>query len=491
MLLLFWYTEGGRERSMDLRKKVVEGLGWSAAASLVNQALNAGTKIIVARLLFPADFGVFAMALILINFLSLFTGFGFMSAMIYKKEDPEKTLGTAFMLSFVFGAILFVVSFFSSGFIASFFNHSELKLMIEVLSVCFIFDSLSYIMSGSLLKNLEFKRKTIVDVVSACLYGFLVIMLAYLEFGVWSLIIGYIVQRLVVILLLLIISPQKLRFVFDKEIAKEIMHFGKYVAATSLFAWFIISIDNIVVGKMLGDESLGYYSFAFTIASLPVLSITHIFNTVFHPVYASLQDDKARLKKAYLQSMEISLLFILPITIGLYLTAEKFVLVLLGEKWASMIIILKILSIYCIFRAVCSHISQLLEGIGMPKNASLLLLAESIILLILLMPGIYFFGLVGVAFAVLLARAISMVLHIIQLNRVFSVSIKEYAYFFWKNALAALVMGIIVFVEKQFLTDSSILNIILLVASGVIVYGSIVFFLKSNICDQIKELRGA
>ncbi len=476
---------------MELRKKVVDGLSWSAAASLINQVLNAGTKIIVARLLFPEDFGVFAMALILINFLSLFTGFGFMSAMIYKKEDPEKTLGTAFILSFFFGAILFVVSFLSSGLIAAFFNHPELKLMIEVLSVCFICDSLSYIMSGSLLKNLEFKRKTIVDVVSACLYGFFVIMLAYLEFGVWSLIIGYIIQRMVVILLLLIISPQKPRFVFDKEIAKEIMHFGKYVAATSLFAWFIISIDNIVVGKMLGDESLGYYSFAFTIASLPVLSITHIFNTVFHPIYASLQDDKGRLKKAYLQSLEISLLFILPITIGLFLTAEKIVIVLLGEKWASMIIILKILSIYCIFRAVCSHISQLLEGIGMPKNASLLLLVESIILVILLIPGILLFGVVGVAFAVLFARAISMVLHIIQLNKVFSVSIKEYVGILWKSMLGVLVMAVIVSVEKAFLVNTNILNLTLIVGTGVIVYGIMVLFLNPNLRGQIKELTGA
>src|SRR3989338_4629515 len=163
---------------MELRKKVVEGPSWTSAASLINQGLNAGTKIVVARLLFPGDFGVFAMALILINFLSLFTGFGFMSAMIYKKEDQEKTLGTAFILSFIFGAVLFLVSFFSSGFIASFFSHPELQLMIKVLSVCFIFDSLSYIISGSLLKNLEFKRKTIVDVISACLYGFLVIMFA-------------------------------------------------------------------------------------------------------------------------------------------------------------------------------------------------------------------------------------------------------------------------------------------------------------------------
>ena len=191
---------------MELRKKVIGGLSWSSAASLINQGLNAVTKIIVAKFLFPADFGVFAMALILINFLSLFTGFGFMSAVIYKKEDPEKTLGTAFILSLFFGVILFIISFFSSGFIASFFNHPELKLMIEVLSVCFIFDSLSYIITGSLLKNMEFKKKAIVDVVSACLYGICVIVLVSFEFGVWSLIGGYVIQRLAIIILLFIIS---------------------------------------------------------------------------------------------------------------------------------------------------------------------------------------------------------------------------------------------------------------------------------------------
>ena len=91
---------------MQLKKKVVQGLGWNLVASVLCQVLNVATKIIIARLLFPADFGLFTMAFLVINFLSIFVGFGIMSAVIYKKEEPEKTYNTAFVITLLLGFFL-------------------------------------------------------------------------------------------------------------------------------------------------------------------------------------------------------------------------------------------------------------------------------------------------------------------------------------------------------------------------------------------------
>ncbi len=144
---------------MELKRRILHGVVWNSTASAGVYVLNFVTKIVIARLLFPEDFGLFAMAFILINFLSIFIGFGIISALIYKKEDYEKTKNTAFVLSIITGVALFVISLFSSTFIASFFHQPALGTMIQVMSFILLFDSISSVLNGILLKELEFKKK--------------------------------------------------------------------------------------------------------------------------------------------------------------------------------------------------------------------------------------------------------------------------------------------------------------------------------------------
>lgn len=455
---------------MGLKQKVVHSLGWNLAGSVIIQLLNFITKIILARLLFPADFGLFAMVFIFINFLGIFVGFGISSAIIYKKEEPEKTLNTAVVLTTIIGIVLFFISYFSSNVIAVFFNQELLEPMIKLVSIVFLFDSLSALLYATFIKELEFKKKTIIDVTSVLMYCLVVLILVYVGLGVWALIISYVIQHFFVLILLWIFSPRRPSWKYDKTIAKEIFHFGKYALATSIIAWAITSIDNLFVGKQLGDKKLGYYSMSFTIAALPVVSFTHLIIGVFHPVYAKLQDNQNLLKEAYLKPLEWSLIVILPLSVGLFILADILVLVLFGEKWLPIVPLLKIFAIYCILRTVCTIISQLLEGVGKPKSASILLLIEFITLCILLIPLLSIYGLQGVAIAVISTRAISMILHIWQVNALLRIPLINYFWLLWKKILSVGMMGIIIFCTKYLFVEPTFFNFIFLVCIGAVTY---------------------
>lgn len=472
---------------MELKQRIVNGIGWNFCGALATQGLGMLTKIILARILFPADFGIFAMAIIAIQFLGLFVGIGLSSAVIYRKEDPQKTISTALILAVAAGIFLSVLSFVSSSFVGIFFQQPILASMVRWISIVLIFDSISTILYAGLVKELHFKRKAVVDISAIIVYSAAVLILAFYGFGAWSLIIAYIIQHVFQAIILWLMSPIKPQWSFDKEIAKEIGHFGKYSLLTLLFAWAITSLDNIFVGRKFGDASLGYYSFGFNMATLPVLGITHIITGVFHPVFAKVRDNQARIKQAYLKPLEWSLLFILPMSAGIFLLADIIVPVVFGERWLAIIPLLRVFAIYSILRTVCTIISHLLEGIGKPKIASMLLGIELFVLAVLLSFFVNIFGLIGVAYAVIIARGISMLLHLFQMHNSLSVTFIDYKHILFKKIIATAIMSSIVFIFYTLFADKTLLNLFVLVSIGVFAYIASLFIFDKKIISEAKE----
>jgi O-antigen/teichoic acid export membrane protein len=476
----------------SLKSRVIGGLGWNVTGSVGIQALNFIAKIFLARLLFPEDFGLFAMAFIVITFLSIFVSFGVTDAIIYRKKDEEyqKTIDSGMVVSIGIGCILMLLGFISSSFVADFFHEPILTTMIRLMSVVLLFDSISDILYGILIKEMEFKRKTIAELSSTIIYVVTVLLLAYYGFGVWSMVYAYLIQHFLIIVFLWILSPRKPKFALDKEIAKDMLHFGKHTTSAVFFAWAITSIDNILVGKRFGDEQLGYYGFGFTIASVPVLSLAHIIAGVFHPVYAKVRDNIEKLQKAYLIPLEWALLLILPISMGLFALADIFVIVVFGEKWITMVPILKVLALYAIIRSVCTICGTLLVGIGKPKEVSKIACIQLITLLIIIYPFASFLGIVGVALAVLIARGISLVMYIIKTNEVLKIKMKSTVAILWKKVLGTVIMLGTLYNAALVLHQHTIVNLLLLILIGVITYAGSIFLLDRRIFAEAKEMMG-
>lgn len=475
--------------TINLRNRILHSLGWNVGGAFIASTLGLVTKIITARILFPEDFGLFAMAFIVLGFLGIFVGFGMLSTIIYKQDDPQRILNVAFILSLSSGIILSTLGYFSSGFVASFFNEPGLKIIIKVLSIVLILDSISCVLYAVLLKDLNFKRKTIADILSIIVYSVTVIILALTGFGVWSLVIAYITQHVSLVLFLWVACPRKPTFQIELSIAKEVFHFGKYVTSAGFFAWIITSVDNIVVGRKLGNENLGYYSFGFNIATLTVVAFTHLITGVFHPIYAKVQDDAQKLKEAYLKPLEWTLLLIFPISMGLFLLADMITITLFGEKWIPMIPILKILAVYGILRTVCAIIAQLFEAIGKPFLATRIVFMELVILVVLISSLISFFGLIGVAFAVILARGIAMIVYLYEINKLLEIKIKTYFLLLSRKMIATLIMGGVLWLNLLLLSPKyTPLNLCFFILLGFFIYVFTLYLLEKKVFIEARNL---
>jgi O-antigen/teichoic acid export membrane protein len=474
----------------DLKSKIIGGLGWNVTGSVGIQFLNFIAKIFLARLLFPEDFGLFAMAFIVITFLSIFVSFGVTDAIIYRKKDDDyqKTVNTGMVITIGIGCILMLLGFISSGFVADFFNEPMLKNMIRLMSVVLLFDSMSDILYGVLIKELEFKRKTIAELSSTVCYVVVVLFFAYAGYGVWSMVYAYVIQHFLIILFLWALSPTKPKLTINKKIAGGMLHFGKHITSAIFFSWAITSIDNILVGKKLGDEQLGYYGFGFTIATLPVLSLAHIIAGVFHPVYAKVRDNVEKLKKAYFAPLEWTLLLILPLSMGLFSVAEIFVVVVFGQKWLPMVPVLRVLALYAIIRSVCTICGTLLVGIGKPKVVSKIECIQLITLAVIIYPFTTSWGLMGAASAVLLVRGISLIMYIKKINVILETKLIKTIRILWKKILGTGIMVGVLYLVTPVLGAYTIVTLLLLIFIGVITYICSMFILERRIFREAKEL---
>ena len=473
---------------MSLRKKAVSGVFWVGLGSIFNQSLNLIIKIVLARLLFPEDFGLFAMAIILIALLNLFVGLGMGDALIQRKKDMEKALNAAFVVMLSSGIVLFVLSYFSSYGIAWFFENTELILLVKLLSVLFIVDSLALIPSTLFIKNLQFMRKTIIEFFGLVCYGVIVVFLAYKGFGVLSLVYGVLLQHCILTTLFWIFSSWKPSITFDSQTAKEILHFGKHVLGADLLGWGVVTADNAVLGKVKGNDALGFYSMSFNIATLPVTAFAHLINGVLYPVYAKLQDEIEKLRISYLLPLRFTLLFIIPIAGGLYVLADPFVSVVFGERWIPMTPILQILAIYGVLRTICTSSSSFLTAVGRPKTARNIAGLELVVLLVLVVPGTLLFGILGTASSVVIARSVALLFYIVTVSKSLLISPFRIIETFWKQIIAAFGMIISLhFLRETFFPSHSVLNLSVLVLCGAFFYGMFVLIIDRNIIKEIQQ----
>lgn len=479
-----------RKNIMDsLKKKVIKGSLWASSGSFAVQAVNFIIKIFLARILLPEDFGIFAMALIMITLLNLLSGFGIGGALIYRKKSIDKALNVAFFISPVIGIILYFVTFIFSGFVADFFNVPVLSPIIRLVGISFILDSFVVVPHAFLTKNLLFRQRSLAEFFPILFYGVTAVILAYNGFGVWSLVISHIVQHVSWVALLWLFCPWRPKFVFDRKIAAEMLHFGKYVFTSSFLAFLINYSDNAVVGKMLGDKQLGFYSFAFNIAALPITALIQFVSGVFHPAYSRLQNDALKLRQAYLMSLKWVLLITMPVSGGLLVLADTLIISFFGAKWAPMVTVLKILSMYPFMKSISVLSSYLLEGVGHPKISTKIMLIQYAIMIPLIFPAIIYYGIEGVACVIMISLLFSMLAFMRSIAKVVAFSYAEYAKVLWKTLVSTIFMVLIVYLLKtQLFYGQNILNLVVLVASGVLSYIMMSIIIDRELVGELKDI---
>ena len=358
---------------------------WSYAATYGGKALMFVTQIILALLLAKSDFGVVALGLTVIAFLEVMQDLGIGAAVIY--HDDESAANTAFWLGLAIATLLFAITWVSAPFIAQSFlqNNTNVVPIIRALGLSFPLYALRNIHDSLLRKHLQFKKRFIPDLTQVISKGVISIGCALAGLGAWSLVWGQILGAGFGVVAFWLVNPWRPSFTFDRSEQRSLVRFGTGIVAVNGLAVALAQTDYLVVGRYLGDEQLGVYRNAFSLTDLMVMQVCVALASVLYPVYARLRDDRDGLQQGFFIASRYVALITVPLSLGIALVAEPFVLTLLSAKWIEVIPVMRLIAIYTLFLSLGFNVGDVYKA----RNQTHILTKLSLIRLFVLVPALW------------------------------------------------------------------------------------------------------
>ncbi len=375
---------------------------------VVGAAANFVTLVMLARLLTPRDFGVAAIAALVAAFVATFGDFGLGPAVIQRTTEVEKALYTANTLRAAVTTSMFGITIVIAAVAAGVFSAPEATDPIRVVSILFLLNGALFIPQTRLTKEMKFGIILKAALVSSLVSAAVSIGMAALGFGYWTIIIASLIAATVNLGVLWFLAPWRIALVYDARIARELLAYGKHLFLTTIFTFFVLNIDNAGVAILLGPVFLGYYALAFKWANVPVNFLSKVAAQVMTPAYVMLRDAPDRLRKAYLETVQLITVVSLPVYLGLFVLADEFVTFALGSDWLPIVAPMRILCLMGIFRGIAEPGGYLFMATGDSRLVSISTGLHLLFLGVLILPGLVLAGISGAAWAVAIAYAANL-----------------------------------------------------------------------------------
>lgn len=317
----------------SLKNKTIKGVGWSAADALLGQGVTFIVGLVLARLLSPNEYGLIGICLIFTTVLNGIVDSGFSNALIRKKDVTDKDYNTMFTTNMAISIVLYVLLFISAPFVSDFFHRVELTALVRVTGLVLFCNALSITQVTILAKKIDFKTKTKASLVSAVVSGVIGIAMAFMGFGVWSLVAQQLSRQLLYTLCLWVLNKWWPKFTFYKGSFMYMWGFGWKLLASGILNNVWNQLYQVVIGRCYTSSTLGHYTRANECASIFSSNLTTIVQRVTFPVLSELQDDKKKLLVSYRKLIKVSMFVTVICMFALGAMAEPMIYSLIGPQW--------------------------------------------------------------------------------------------------------------------------------------------------------------
>ena len=317
----------------NLRKKTINGVGWSAFDSILGQGVTFIVSLVLARILMPDEYGLLGLAVIFTTIMNSIVDSGLSNALIRKNDVSDDDYSTMFYSNMVLSIIMYLILFFGAPSIALFFDKPELVDIVRVSGLVVIINALSIVQYTILSKRIDFKTKTKASFIAAILSGGIGIVMAFAGFGVWALVAQLLSKQFIYTLCLWIFNHWLPKLVFCKSSFKYMWGFGWKLLVSDLLNTTWSQIYQMVVGKFYSPATLGQYTRSREYASVFSNNINTIVSRVSFPVLAEIQDDKQRLVAAYRKIITTTMFVTAVCMISMGAVAEPLIYCMIGPQW--------------------------------------------------------------------------------------------------------------------------------------------------------------
>lgn len=396
---------------MTLREQTYTAVRWTSAAAVCRALLQIAQVAALTRLLDPADFGLMAIVTVISGISSLLADGGIHRAYIQRQKVSHEERSSLYWLGVILGCATSLVLVTLSPLLASIFGDQRLSPLIISISLLFVISSLSQQLRMTAEKKLEFRSIFVIDLVSS-LIGFLVALCAaYAGYGVYSLVLAVLGTAMINSVLAWILLADGWRPEWRLQLGdiRPYLGFGLALTANNLVNELNRSIDLLLGGRLLTTTALGFYSLPRQLVFQVQGLVNPIITRVSFPLIAQIQHDVPRVRRIYLQSLNMIASTNAPVYLGIAAFAPEIIALLFGEKWTGATTVLRILAIWAGIRTLGNPVGTLLLGMGRAN----LSLKWNIFQLFLVPPTIWLgshYGLNGIAWALLIVVSLIILL---------------------------------------------------------------------------------
>ncbi len=411
-----------------LEQKIRRGLAYVFLSALGSRAISFIADLVLMRLLMPEEHGLMAFGLLVVNSLALLRSLGVGEALIFRRQIDQASCDTAFVLSIALGLVVYAFVFVGAPWLAWVLPAADpLQIVgiLRVLGVLVLLQALINVSSSLLERDLAFDKKIYVDVLPTLIYAVTAVGLALSGFGVWSMVWGRLVAALVALVAAWLLVSWRPHWHFDWQRLRQLGAYGRYISAAAVVSFFVVSIDDLFVGRLGGERELGYYARAYLIANLPVTAVAHVASRVAFPAYARLAEKGGDVAAMYLSMLGGVALLTLPLALGMVLLARPFTAAVLGVTWEPIVPLLQCLGAFGFLRSLLSNTGPLFNALGVPKAILKTNVLQLVILVALLYPLVSRFGGVGAALAIILASLLSAPLALYYVRQVAGLKLRR------------------------------------------------------------------
>lgn len=354
---------------------------WNYLVFALSKSSTLVMTVVLARILDPAEFGLFALALLVVNLFDYVKDLGVGSALVQNRRDWSLLAPTGLTLSVLFGLVASTVMAAAAGLIAGALKQPDLTGMIRILAIGLAISALSTVPAAWLRRSMNFRARLLPEFTGALIKTGLTIGLALAGHGVWSLVYGQLAATAVTTPLYWLVSRRTPRLGLNRPIGGELLRFGIPVTAVTLMAYAIYSVDYLAVGTRLGTDELGLYTLAYRIPELLVLNLCIVVSDVLFSALSGRQDDTEELGRHYLQALSMVMALTAPIGVGMAVTAGPLVATLYGDQYAGSAPILAVLALYTVIYSASFHAGDVFKAVGRPGVLTAVSAAKLILLI--------------------------------------------------------------------------------------------------------------
>ncbi len=459
---------------------------WDFSGKMAMHGMGFVVSIFLARLLEPSDFGLIAMAMVIIGIAGIFGDVGLGSALIQRRRVLSIHYSSVFFFNITIGALLTLFTFLAAPLIANFFNNQELIPLTQVISFSFIIGAFSAVQRAKLRKELNYALLTKIAFSSSLVGAVVGISLAFSGAGVWSLVALRLTQGIIFNAIIWIVSYWKPKAEFSLKALRQLWSFGFRMFLSSMLDRIFTHLDTIIIAKLFDPATLGLFNRAKSLNKMVITYSSGSLMSVLFPLLSKVKNDLVRFQNIIKKSLGIIIFVTFLLLGGLYLVSHELIVLLFGEKWLQTVDYFQILVLSGFGYPLSALLVNVLSSRGNSKAFLRLEIYKKLIASVNFVV-LYFWGIDAFLYGLVVQATLGVSLNILFASREISVPFFQFA----KPILMQMGITIVTVILTLLITQNiELIDIIMFIIKGsvfTLLYFLLNFIIKTSSFEYFLE----